>query len=201
LTDGIAYGEEVEVVASALELRDIADHALPHFMTHKLPAGVAGLIIAAIMAAAMSTISTCLNSSATIFLEDIYRKFRPGPGNLETMAVLRGATFLWGMLGSLAAILMIGVESILAVWWQLTGLVAGAMLGLFLLGFISKKADSFAAAVSVVVGILVLAWITVSAQAEWIPAFLRSPFHVYMGVVVATLSMFLVGVLIGRLRT
>ena len=194
------YEIKVGEMAATLSLKDIADHALPHFMTKKLPPGVVGLIIAAIMAAAMSTISTCLNSSATIFLEDIYKKFRPAPGNRESISALRGATLIWGVLGSFAALLMIGVESILAVWWQLTGVAAGAMLGLFLLGFISKRANGFAAAISVIIGVLVVAWISLSSQTQLIPKFLQSPFHTYMSVVIATLSMFLVGTVVSRMH-
>ena len=196
--DSETYRLRIEETKESLSVSEIADHALPHFMANRLPVGIAGLIIAAIMAAGMSTISTCLNSSATIILGDIYKKFRPKPGDRETIIFLRGTTLFWGILGTFLALLMIGVESILAVWWQLTGIVAGGMLGLFLLGFLSRKANNMAAIISVIIGILVILWITFSSEISFLPDFLHSPFHTYMSVVIATLSMFLVGIIISR---
>ncbi|MCG6189536.1 sodium:solute symporter [Maribellus maritimus] len=195
------YLMRVQKKESTLKITDIADHALPHFMSKKLPGGVAGLIIAAIMAAAMSTISTCLNSSATVLYSDIYKKIRGNISEKELMYFLRIATFIWGILGSIAALLMIGSESILAVWWELSSIVAGAMLGLFLLGFVSKKVDGQGAAISVFFGIIVIAWIGFSSKVSFLPDFLKSPFHTYMSVVIATISMFTVGILISHVKT
>ncbi|MGQ8335795.1 sodium:solute symporter [Sunxiuqinia sp. A32] len=189
--------EYASIKSTSLTIEEVADQALPHFMANKLPAGIAGFIIAAIMAAAMSTLSTCLNSSATILLEDVYKKYvRPKAADSEAMMVLRGGTLFVGIIGTIVALLIIGSESILAVWWQLTGIFAGAMLGLFLLGFVVKKADNVAAGVSVIVGILVIVWISLSSKIHVLPEFLQSPFHTYMSVVIATLSMFLVGLFI-----
>lgn len=111
----------VQEAAASLNVADIGDKALPHFMTHRLPVGVAGLIMAAIAAAAMSSLSTSLNSSATILLIDVYKRYwRPNAGERESMRFLHGATLFCGMFGTGAAIAMIGVQSILAAWWQLT---------------------------------------------------------------------------------
>jgi SSS family solute:Na+ symporter len=170
-------------------------------MSNKLPAGVVGIIIAAIIAAAMSTISTCLNSSSTILLIDLYKRyFRRKASDKESMLFLRLATIFFGVIGTGATILMIGVQSILAVWWQLTGIFSGAMLGLFLLGFIVKKADNIAAVTSVIMGILIIVWMTFSSNIDCIPAYLQNPFHTNMTVVISTLSMFLIGVVITGLR-
>ncbi len=194
--DSEAPSDQVEALKSSLTIPEIADNALPHFMSQRLPVGVAGLIIAAIMAAAMSTISTCLNSSATILLVDFYDRIRSSIPEKERMLFLRLATLVFGILGSCTALLMIGVESILAVWWQLTSIFAGAMLGLFLLGFLTQKVDSTAASIAVMIGVLVVAWIAVSNHLDLLPPFLQSPFHTYMSVVVGTISMFLVGVIL-----
>ncbi len=193
--------KDINANSSTLQIEEFADQALPHFMANRVPVGVVGLIIAAIMAAAMSTISTCLNSSATIILIDVYKRyFNSNPTEAKAMYILRGGTFLMGTVASIIALLMIGVESILAVWWQLTGIFAGAMLGLFLLGFIVKKADKVAAVISVTIGILVIIWITFSSDINILPKFLRSPFHIYMSVVISTLSMFLVGLFVSYFK-
>ncbi len=62
-----------------LKPADIGDKVLPHFIVNKLPTGLAGLLIAAIFAAAMSSMDTSLNSSATLYLCDVHKRyFRPG---------------------------------------------------------------------------------------------------------------------------
>ena len=149
----------------------------------------------------MSTISTCLNSSSTIMLIDLYRRyFRRKTSDKESMIFLRSATIFFGIISTVATLLMIGIQSILAVWWQLTGIFSGAMLGLFLLGFIVKKADNVAAITSVLVGILIIIWMTFSSSIDFIPSYLRNPFHTHMTVVISTLSMFLIGVIITGIR-
>ena len=63
------------VTAAELTDEDISDKVLPHFIAYKLPPGLAGLLIAAIFAAAMSSIDTSLNSPATVILSDLYKRY------------------------------------------------------------------------------------------------------------------------------
>ena len=191
---GQARDEAIRDMAAGYGPTDIGDKVLPHFIVTALPAGIAGLLIAAIAAAAMSSIDTGLNSSATVILSDIYiRYIRPRAGEAERMRVLHGATLVWGMLGTAAALAMIGVESILAVWWELSGIFAGALLGLFLLGMIWRAVDGFSAAVAVTAGVTVILWMTVSPRIEALPTVLRSPFNPNLTIVAGTLSIVLVG--------
>ena len=178
---------------------DVGDKALPHFIVTRLPRGLAGLLIAAIAAAAMSSIDTSLNSSATVILSDLYRRYlRPQAGEKESMRVLHLATLLWGALGTGTALSLIGVRSILDAWWVLSGIFAGGMLGLFLLGLIARRAGNAAAATGVVLGSLVILWMALSVRTEWLPPALRSPLHANMIIVVGTLTIFLVGLLVSR---
>ena len=200
--------------ASKLTDKEIGDKVLPHFIVHGLPRGATGLLIAAIFAAAMSSIDTSLNSSATIVLKDIYsRFFRPSVGERESMVVLYLTTILVGALGTGAAIAMIGIESILDVWWILSGIFAGGMLGLFLLGMVSRLASRRAAAVAVVVGIVVIFWMSLpklvemiskmvsddSTQRMQLPGWFESPLHENMIIVVGTLTILSVGLLLTKL--
>ena len=186
--------------AARLEPKDYGDKVLPHFITNRLPAGLAGLLIAAIFAAAMSSVDTSLNSSATILLSDVYKRhIRPMASERECMGVLYGSTLVWGAIGTGAALAMIGVESLLAAWWKLSGIFSGGMLGLFLLGLLSRKVKNAEAAVGVTVGVLAILWMTFSAKIEDLPEYLRSPLHTYMTAVVGTLTVLLVGVLAGCL--
>lgn len=186
------------VGAGGLAHAAVADRALPHFIATQLPPGVAGLLVAAILAAAMSSLDTSLNSSATVLLCDLYRVYvRPAAGEREAMRFLRAATLGMGALGVATALAMIGVESLLDAWWTLSGIFAGGLLGLFLLGMIARRADRADAVAGVAVGVGVILWMTVSPR---LPETLRSPFHANMIIVLGTLTIFGVGCALSRLR-
>jgi len=84
----------------------------------------------------------------------------------------------------------------------LAGIFSGGMLGLFLLGRISRRARSPAATTAVISGVLVILWMTLSLSPNWPKAleFLRSPMHSFMTIVVGTLVILLVGLLVSRFR-
>jgi len=188
------------VDAATLSAADIGDHVLPHFIATKLPAGLAGLLIAAIFAAAMSSIDTSLNSSATVILKDLYQRYcKPDVTERQAMHILRIATVSVGAIGTLAAVLLIGQKSILDAWWLLQGVFSGGMLGLFLLGILSRRANAVSGLVSIVVGILVIGWLTFSPNSSFLPQPLRNPLHANLTIVVGTITIFLIGLGLSRL--
>jgi solute:Na+ symporter, SSS family len=193
---------EAAITARVAELSDsdIGDKVLPHFIVRKLPMGIAGLLIAAIFAAAMSSIDTSLNSSATLVLCDIYQRYlRPDVGERESMKVLYVSTFLFGIAGTFTALAMIRVRSALDAWWNLQGILTGGMLGLFLLGLIAKRARNPQAMIAVAIGILVILWLSLSTTGIW-PESLSgwsNPLHSSMTIVLGTSSIVLVGALAG----
>jgi len=195
--------QEIAAIKEMADGRKFEDSVLPHFMANHLPAGLGGLILAALAAAAMSTIDTSLNSSATITLKDFWtRLIRPGKevSEAESMKVLRMATIGWGIVGTGAALLLTSnARSILEIWWQLSGIFSGGMLGLFLLGIMVKRADKAAALTGVIVGVLVIFWM-VAADKGWLPERLRPALHANLTTVVGTLTIFLVGLLASSLR-
>lgn len=199
--EGLNKEERVASTAATLSIHEVADKALPHFMSNRLPPGVAGLILAAIAAAAMSSISSSYNSSATIMFVDIYKRYwRKDADDKTSTRFLYAATLFCGVFGTAGALAMIGVQSLLAAWWQLTGVFAGAMFGLFLLGLIVRRAQKPAAICAVVVGLLVIIWMVFSPKIHYLSEALRSPFHTNMTVVISTLTMFLVGLLVSRFQ-
>lgn len=191
---------ERQVAPESLKPADYGDKVLPLFMVMKVPKGLLGLIVAAILSAAMSTVSSGMNSTATVFLKDIYQRYiSPVSTPRKDMRVLYIATTVSGILAIIFGIAMIGVKSILDMWWELSGIFAGGMLGLFLLGMISKTKNA-AALTATIIGMLIIIWMSLS---KYLPAtwqHLRSPLHVHMIIVVGTLSIFLVGMLLSRLR-
>lgn len=192
---------EIAALAQTLVPADFGDKVMPHFMVTMIPMGLAGLVISAILAAAMSTISSGMNASATVFTEDIYKRYiRRNSTNKQTLRVLFLSTTVFGVLGIVAGIGMIGVQSILDIWWQLSGIFAGGMLGLFLLGIISRRAGNKDAVAGVTAGVLVILWMTFSYLIPEQYDFLKYPLHANMIIVVGTLVIFLVGSLWSSLR-
>lgn len=183
--------------ASSLTDQDLGDRVFPHFIGRMLPVGVTGLLVAAIFAAAMSTVSTSLNSSATLLATDWYQRYiRPDASEKQFMAVLYTATILWGLLGMGLSLLLINVTSALDAWWILSGILGGGMLGLFLLGLISRKANNPIAAAAVILGLLVIAWMTVSPRIKSLPVSLQSHFHAFLIPVFGTLTILTAGLLL-----
>ena len=153
-----ASPDAVATRANALEPADYGDRVFPAFIVSRMPAGLRGLLIAAVFAAAMSTVSTSLNSSATLVLEDYVRRFfAPDLSDAKSVLVLRGTTVVWGLLGTATAIVLVAVtESALDLWWTLSGIFGGTMAGLFLLGIFTRTGRT-PAAIAAGVGIVVIA--------------------------------------------
>lgn len=170
------------------------DSIFPYFIMSTLPTGVRGVMVAAILAAAMSTISSSLNSSAALTLTDVYQRLiRPDSSEQQSMRVLYAATALWGIAGTGLALAMMHVKSVLDSWWEMSGVISGGMLGLFLLGFLSRKVGNRAAIAGVVVGVIVIAWLTFSSDANWLPERLRNPLHPFLTVLLGTLAITISG--------
>jgi len=191
----------IRQLAGTLSAADIGDKVMPHFMVNKVPAGLLGLIVAAIMSAAMSTISSGMNASATVFSVDIYQRYiNPNLTPKNSLRLLYIATTGFGVLGMLTGIAMIGVKSVLDIWWLLSGIFAGGMLGLFLLGIISRQTRNAEALTATVIGVLMIIWLTFSVQLPDMYGYLRNPLNQNMTMVVGTLTIFLTGLLLTKLR-
>jgi SSS family solute:Na+ symporter len=149
----------------------------------------------------MSTISSGMNASATVFLKDIYaRYFNKNLAQQDELKVLFITTGAVGVLAIVAGIAMIGVESILDLWWQLAGILSGGMLGLFLLGIIGRSTKNTEAKLATIIGILVILWMSLSGLLPERYAFLRNPLHLNMVIVIGTLAIFLTGILFTALK-
>jgi SSS family solute:Na+ symporter len=192
---------DIANLAKTLQPADYGDKVMPNFMVTMIPTGLVGLIVSAILSAAMSTISSGMNSSATVFSEDIYKRyFKPNISDKQNMNLLHIATIVFGLAGMACGIAMIGVKSILDIWWQLSGIFAGGMLGLFLLGIISKKSGNMEAIAATIIGIMVIIWLSLSYLIPDEFAYLRNPLHANMVIVIGTLSIYLSGALITKLK-
>ena len=135
------------------------DKVFPYFIATELPVGIKGLIIAAILAASMSTIDSALNCSATVLYEDYYTKyFNKKPEEKTSIKFLRWSTVVWGVFGILFALLMINAKSALDLWWQISGIFGGGILGLFLLAIFNVKISKAQGIMSVAFSLVVILW-------------------------------------------
>lgn len=198
------YDQQVSQIVTELKNSDIGDRVFPHFIAAHLPAGVTGLLIAAIFAAGMSTVSTSLNSSATLVMSDFYRPLlAPEAGERQLVRVLYIATLVWGFLGTATAFALIPLtQSVLDVWWTVSSVLGSGLLGLFLMGLLCRRATSKDALLAILLGTVVIAWMVASQSKYWPEglAFLRSPFHDYLVIVVGTLTIVALGFVISMLR-
>ena len=154
LTEGITKGDQI----------------FPYFIATEVPTGLKGLIIAAIIAAAMSTVDSALNCSATVMLLDFYKRYlNPNVGERASVLFLRLSTGVWGLLGIGAALLMIRAKSALDVWWEISGIFGGGILGLFILALLKIRLRLWQGLVSIGVSIAVISWATFARDlpASW----------------------------------
>jgi len=188
---------EKNIPIQTMQLVDYADRVLPYFMKTQIPTGLLGLLLAALLSAGMSTMSSGMNSSATVFLNDIYLRYiQKDLSPHKQLRVLHVATIVMGCLGIVFGISMIGVKSLLDVWWKLSGIFAGGMLGIFLLGFIAKKVSNTAAKFAAIIGVIVIAWMSFKDN---LPEAFKSPLDGKMTVVVGTLTILFTGILVQRI--
>ena len=172
------------------EVAAVNDAVFPYFIVHSLPPGVTGILVAAIAAAAMSTISTTLNSGATVIMEDWFRRYvRRDASERSCVAVLRASTVALGVASVAIAFAVIGVESALSTWWMLQSVLSGGMLGLFLLGWASRRVSPWQAGVATLLGMATVAWVV----------FFQKSFHPNLSIVFGTVVLLLSGFGLSRL--
>lgn len=132
------------------------DAIFPFFMMSELPAGIAGLLIAAIFAATMSTISSNINSISTAFTMDFYKKVRPEASDKAVLKTARWAVAISGLLGMLIALLMAttNIQSLLDYFNTILGLLSGSIGGLFIMGIFFPRINATAALIGFLAGTL-----------------------------------------------
>jgi solute:Na+ symporter, SSS family len=195
------YTAQPDLLPAELKEAGAGDKVFPHFIVNGLPVGITGLLIAAIFAAGMSTVSTSVNSTATIILSDYYRRYFKNATEKSAMKVLYISSVIFGALGIIIALSLVGVESVLDAWWSLASIFSGGMLGFFCWHFLSKSVRNIDAAVGVIVGALVIIWMSLSPLyfTEGNLLAFKSPFHSNLTIVIGTLVIFLVGFIVLKL--
>ena len=130
------------------------DEEFASFVIRYLPTGVLGLLIAAILSVTMSTVSGALSASASSTVNDLYRPLFPDTDERRLLRLSKGLTSFWGLVQIGVALGAIGMEkAVVDNALAVAGFVTGILLGLFLLGLLTRKAGQSAAFIGMVAGL------------------------------------------------
>ena len=127
----------------------------PAFIVQQMPVGVAGLLVAAILAAAMSNLSAALNSLSSTTVVDFYMGFRPAAADRERMVVSRGSTVLWALVLFAVAVYSVhagGKGNVVEIGLSIASVAYGCLLGVFLLGTLTRYATQTGAIIGMITG-------------------------------------------------
>jgi SSS family transporter len=144
----VFYGLHPAVFASA-------DRIFPTFIVREMPVGVAGLLVAAILAAAMSNLSAALNSLSSTTVVDFYMHWRPRADDRERMMISRASTVVWALVLFAVAVYSVfagGKGHVVEVGLSIASVAYGALLGVFLLGTLTRSATQAGAIVGMICG-------------------------------------------------
>jgi SSS family transporter len=135
------------------------DSVFPLFMTGRMPPGMSGLVIAGVFAASMSSLDSSMHSVATAITTDFYRRFWPDVSDQRCLKVARWITAIVGGIGTATALLIAGADlkSQYLFFQKILGLLTSGLVGLFILGVFTRRANSSGALSGAVVSTIVLA--------------------------------------------
>src|SRR5215471_4162159 len=158
------------------------DTIFPTFIVTRMPHGVSGLLISAVLAAAMSNLSSALSALSSTTVVDFYARWRPNANEAHRVRVSQKATVGWCMALFVLAILSRNGGRVLEVGLAITSVAYGSLLGVFLLGVLTRRASEAGASAGMVVGFLLNVYLL---------RFTHIPFTWY--VVVGSVVTFVVG--------
>ena len=193
------------LVAEMLSGARKAEEILPHFVTTQLPAGLSGLVAAAVLAAAMSSMSSAMNSLAAVFVTDVFqRHLAPNRADQIYMRAAKLTTLASSIIMIVGALVLVRSETktLLNFYTEFTSIIAGGLLGLFLLGLLTTRGDGravglgigFAAAFSALICFAGLGWLP-----RPLVTAIEKNFDSYYTGLASNLVMFVVGFCLARI--
>ena len=137
------------------------DSIFPLFIAQQLPVGIAGLLIAAVFAASMSTLDSSLNSVSAALVTDFYVRFRPTAGDSTRLLLARLLTAGLGVLATVTSIALatFDIGSLWDTFQGMMGLLGGGLAGLFALGIFFRSANGAGAMTGAVASVFILYWV------------------------------------------
>jgi SSS family transporter len=175
------------------------DEIFPRFIVQELPRGASGLVIAAIFAAAMSTLSGSLNSLSGTLLNDFYKPYiRPHATEEHYLKASKLMTVLWGIVLIGLAILARQWGSVLETALTITSFTAGSMVGIFLLAVLTERTNQAGGLGGMVLGLLALSAVHFLPHYGYLPP-LAWTWYVCIGSATTFVSGFMLSKLFDRL--
>ena len=177
-----------------------ADEVYPHFILSEMPEGIGGLVIAAVLAAAMSSIDSSMNGAATVLTVDFYKRYLVrSKSDRHYLRVARWISIALGMVMVFAAYLLskIPASTILDIGFFIGAVMAGGIGGLFLLGFVFNWTNRQGAAIGLITALLVILWCTLSKLGA-VPEQFACRAHPFVINVIGNATVFVVGAIASR---
>lgn len=137
-----------------------ASAVFPHFIMTQLPTGVIGFIVAALISAAICSLSADLNSLAAVGIQDYYKKLRPNKTDGQYLKTSKLFVVLSGFISIAigALYLVTGNEGVLGIIFTIYAIFSGGIVGIFLLGLFSARANRQGVNIGIITCILFTAW-------------------------------------------
>lgn len=157
---------------------------LPYFIVNALPVGISGIVIAAIFAAAQSTVSSSLNSVSTCMTADILEYFKSGMEDKSKLKFARVSSWIVGIFSTLLAIYFIynGQGDMFLYFQAITGLLGGPIAGVFLIGIFFDKVESKAVWIGFIVSVIIAFYVSDPAGmlTKFIPGYVKPKIFEFM---------------------
>ncbi len=142
------------------------DEVFPHFIMTELPVGIVGLVLAGLLAAAISSLDSDLNCLAAIIMEDYYLRFRPHTRPTKQLMLSRVIVVIAGIASILIALYFerVGGKGVLGIVFGLYAIFSGGIVGLFLLGVLTGRANRQGTYIGIVASILFTAYAVLTSM-------------------------------------
>lgn len=143
------------------------DYVFPTFIVDHMPMGMSGLLIAAILAAAMSNLSAALNSLSSTTMVDFYLRLRPETTEARQLTLSRSATFVWGIVLFALALASRHGGKVLETGLSIASVAYGGLLGVFLLGVLTRRATQAGAIAGMLCGLALNGYLWKGTHIAW----------------------------------
>ena len=162
----------------------------------QLPVGITGLVLAALLASAMSSLDSGLNSVSTVFVSDIFKRIKPFSSDKLQFLVARLVVIGMGILSVGMAIWLTQTKGqVLVLYYTAFSIFSGGLLGLFLLAFTTKRAKFHGALIGIVATVIVIFWATLTKNGIIDLGKYNYNLHPYLIGLLGHITMFVVGYL------
>ncbi len=171
-----------------------ADEVFPFFILREIPAGIAGVVIAGVLAAAMSSLDSSINSISTVAVIDLVKPYlAPGREDRFYLRVAHGIALFCGAFMILGALIIMNIMSesdsstMNDLTWILSSIFGGCMVGLFMVGFFTVRVDGASATIAMILAVAMNIYLGLN-QMGWLPESLSLPVHKYWIVAIVNLT-------------